>query len=442
MRALWYHFILTLQINYKSWKPILYGYLIPVLFLIGFGSVFRTGQPRLLEQMGQILTITILGSTALGMATALVAERERGLWRRFQLLPVPTNRLLVSVMLVRFFIVLLAVVLQLILANLIYKTPFPYHLWMFLLFIPVVIFAFLGVGIIIAAVAKEVPSVQAIGQCVFLPMILIGGVGIPFSNLPSWGKLVASFMPGRYSVDLIQSCYHLSSINFHSVLFPFTALILIGITSLITGLKLMRWDQHQSLSAKSGKWILLASMGWIITGTTAVITDRTQSSTINIEGLSASIDAAFFDQISFEILPEDDGFYAPLAPPLNGTRLTFRMQELQPRLSIWAPASMDDPLQSTLNLLSLAAIADILQDHSEAVIARMVFDQLKSRFSAEELKDILARVIVDPRIGKIMTAAPELGFSTQVDSDIIRERCDWYARKFLGRLLGKIPENS
>jgi ABC-2 type transport system permease protein len=147
-------------------------------------------------------------------------------------------------------------------------------------------------------------------------------------------------------------------------------------------------------------------------------------------------------RISFEVLPEDHGFYAPLAPPLEGRRLTHRMTELQPRLRAWSPGKMDDPIQATLNLLSVAAIADISQDRSEAIVARMVFDQLKRQFDKPTLIQTLAWVVLNPDQGIVITRAPELGFVHPVNAQIARERCDWYARKFLGRLIGAIPENS
>ena len=76
IKGLWRHFLLTLRLNFRSGRAIVYGYIMPILFLVGFGTVFRTGEPRLLYEIGQIFTITILGSACLGMPTALVAERE------------------------------------------------------------------------------------------------------------------------------------------------------------------------------------------------------------------------------------------------------------------------------------------------------------------------------------------------------------------------------
>ncbi|HTP35075.1 MAG TPA: hypothetical protein VMJ75_23020, partial [Candidatus Acidoferrales bacterium] len=82
------HFLLTIGLNFSNPQAIVYGYLVPVFFLVAFGSVFRSDTPPLLSRMGQILTITILGGACFGLPTALVAERERGIWRRYRLLPI------------------------------------------------------------------------------------------------------------------------------------------------------------------------------------------------------------------------------------------------------------------------------------------------------------------------------------------------------------------
>ena len=72
------HFLLTIHLNFRNPQAIVYGYLVPVIFLFAFGSIFRSDTPLLLPQMGRILTITILGGACFGLPTALVAEREQG----------------------------------------------------------------------------------------------------------------------------------------------------------------------------------------------------------------------------------------------------------------------------------------------------------------------------------------------------------------------------
>ena len=198
---------LSLRLNFRAPMPVVYGYLLPVVFLFGFGGIFRAGNPPLLAEMGQLLTITILGSAALGLPTALVAERERGVWRRYRLLPVAPAALVGGVVLARFVIVAGAVALQLVLAHLVFGTPWPSQPFVFLGAALAATFAFLGLGLVIAALADGVPAVQALGQCFFLPMILLGGVGVPLAVLPDWAQRLAGFMPGRYAVTALQAAF-------------------------------------------------------------------------------------------------------------------------------------------------------------------------------------------------------------------------------------------
>jgi hypothetical protein len=45
-----------------------------------------------------------------------------------------------------------------------------------------------------------------------------------------------------------------------------------------------------------------------------------------------------------------------------------------------------------------------------------------------------------PQAGTTVTSAPELALGHQIREDIVRQRITLYAKKFLGRLLGKIPD--
>ena len=53
--------------------------------------------------------------------------------------------------------------------------------------------------------ADNVPAVQALGQCIFLPMLIIGGVAVPLESLPDWAQHVAAFFPGRYAVEALRA---------------------------------------------------------------------------------------------------------------------------------------------------------------------------------------------------------------------------------------------
>lgn len=440
MRGFWYHFQLTLRLNFKSRQPLIYGYLVPVFFLIAFGTVFRSGVPPLVGEMSQLITISILGGACFGLPTALVAERERGWWRRYRLLPRALAPLLASTLLARLVLVAGAAALQLVLARLIYGTPFPIFPGHFLVAYLAVAFALLGLGLLVAALASDVPAVQALGQCLFLPLIMIGGVGIPLVVLPEWTQRLASFLPGRYAVDALQAGY---SDEAHGALFRFNliALAAFGLGAGIAGARLFRWDPAVRVARSAGLWIGLSLLPWAAMGVLSLRQDHWQALDIGGAGSAASITEAEIRTLHFAGLPPDDGFVTPLARPLAmlSTSDRDRLDDLKRRLDHWSPAHLPDWAQSIRNLLSVAAVADVSEDRDEGRIARLILDYLYQHYRQDRLQQGLAWVALNPAGGTVITAVPELGINGRSDPATIRLRDQIYAEKFLGRLRGEIP---
>jgi len=433
------HFVLTLRLNFRSKQAIVYGYFVPVFFLLAFGSVFRADTPPLFGEMGQILAISILGGACFGLPTALVAERERGVWRRYRLLPAPTLGLVLSTLAARLIIVGSAVGLQIGLARLIYHTPFPLNPGQLTIgFIPVA-FAFMGLGLLVAALADDVPAVQALGQCLFLPMILIGGVGVPLVALPAWAQFFAGFMPGRYAVEVLQDCFS-DPHGLHKSGFGLIALGIIGAAAGIVGAKLFRWDAGPRRNGRSTfLWVSLALLSWIGVGAVAAATGRLKP-LASTASRYESITFAQMDSITYEDLPGDNELVSRLAPSYRGSIVPPIYQEFSTKLKLWPAAQASDAGQTARNLLSVAAIADIVADLHEAEIARAVFDELQERIGREELRRVLTWIILRPDESTVIVTAPELGLKRHPPEALVRERSVLYAKKFLGRLLGKIPD--
>ena len=170
---------------------------VPTIFLIAFWVLYRYDRVPLARHMGELLTVTALGGACFGLPTTMVSERERGVWRRYRLAPVRTGTLLASTVAARYVLLVLAGLLQVALAMAI-GMPLPNHpldLWIAFSFVA---FALLGLGLVIATLADNVPAVQALGQCIFLPMLIIGGVAVQLSSLPA-GRSTCRVLPATRS---------------------------------------------------------------------------------------------------------------------------------------------------------------------------------------------------------------------------------------------------
>jgi hypothetical protein len=243
---------------------LIYGYLFPAIFLAAFWVLYRHEPVPLAGHMGELLTVSILGGACFGLPTTLVSERERGVWRRYRLAPVSSGALVASTVAARYLILITSGLLQIALAMAI-GMPFPDHpvaLWVAFTFAS---FAFLGLGLVIAMLADNVPAVQALGQCIFLPMLIIGGVAVRLASLPPWAQHLSAFFPGRYAVETMQEC--VTGDGLRLAYFGLLALLLIGAAGCVAGARMFRWDANQRFAARGGKvWLLAALAAWVAVG--------------------------------------------------------------------------------------------------------------------------------------------------------------------------------
>ena len=441
MNGILHHLLLTLRLNFRARQALVYGYLVPIFFLLAFGSVFHSSVPPLLHEMGQLVTITILGGACFGMPTSMVSERERGVWRRYRLLPASTAGLIVSAMVARYIIVLLAVLLQFGLAWCLYRTPLPAHPVGELVAFTAVCFAFFGMGLIIAMLAGAVPVVQALGQAIFLPMIMIGGVGVPLRALPSWVQVVAGYLPGRYAVEALDASYLSDGPGLAGSKFALVALVVIGVAACIAGSRMFRWDSGQKLPSGAKPWIIFALAAWAGVGLVAERTGRLNVPVVNRNSASGwqAVTPAEINAVTYSDLPRDDGTIAPVAGGLDNLPANSknRVAGIRNLLASWPPAHQGDIVQRVRNLLSAAAVFDVIEDPDEGPVAYVVFDSIRKQAPDADLEKILTFIISNPASGSVLTQVPELGARGEITEDASRERVAMYARKLLERLLGK-----
>jgi hypothetical protein len=267
MSGLRQQLVVSLKLYSRNTMALVYGYVFPTIFLVAFWVLYRYDKVPLARHMGELLTIAVLGGACFGLPTTMVSERERGVWRRYRLTPVPTGYLVVSTVLARYLILISAGLLQIAIAMGI-GMPLPRHPFQLWLAFTFVAFAFLGLGLVIAMLADNVPAVQALGQCLFLPMLIIGGIAVPLASLPDWAQHLSAFFPGRYAVDAIQAC--VTGDGLGATGFNLGALLVIGTAGCVAGAKLFRWDAEQRFAARTGKgWVGVALLAWVAVGLAA-----------------------------------------------------------------------------------------------------------------------------------------------------------------------------
>jgi ABC-2 type transporter len=452
------HCIVSLRLYFRNPLAMSYGYLFPTLFLGAYWGLYRYDRVPLVRHIGELLTVTVLGGACFGLPTTLVSEREKGVWRRYRLMPVPVGSLVASTIASRYMLVVSAGLLQLALAMII-GMPRPQHPFDLWVAFTVVAFAFLGCGFVIAMMADTVPAVQALGQTIFLPMLIIGGIAVPLASLPDWAQHASAFFPGRYAVEALQACVAGEGIG--STLFSIVALLVIGFAACIAGAMMFRWDEHERFAMRGDRaWLVLALAAWAAVGTaaefrgriatagtvsTAALAPPSQPVDIPIASASplqslrattAEIDAGAAPpsipprstgapespkagpvssrphptswqavsqadveaDLTFDYLPPDGGIITPIATATDqpDPSAAESVTNIAHALPQWAPGSVSDPVQRVRNLLYVAAVPDLLQMDIERYVPAIVYQQIQAQTERSELIKVLYWIALHP----------------------------------------------
>ena len=443
-------FATTLRLHFRNRIALLYGYLFPIIFLVVFRVLYRHEDVPLLLHFGELLTVTILGGACFGLPTTLVSERERGVWRRYHLAPLPIGRLLLSTLLARFVLVASAGLLQLALAVGVGMTP-PVHPLSLAVAFTAAAFAFIALGLVIAALADSVPAVQALGQCLFLPLLILGGVAVPIASLPGWAQQLAAYLPGGYAVDALQRAMH-GAIE-PAVSFDLLALGMIGAAATLTGVKLFRWEPGQHFRSLAGKaWLVPVLAGWLVIGALAHVHGHraTRGAAANASAVTrqspAEVSLAPWERLTTAeidtirlVAPPDNGRVTPMArpdeTPDDETDLT--LAKLEGELPHWAPGRVADPVQRVRNLLAVAGVIDVLQNPAERYVPRLIQRRLETEFPREKLAQLLAWIALHPADGTTVTDLAGLNLPGAVSEAVVRERVQLYSIKLLARVTGR-----
>lgn len=499
MNGLAQHLAISLRLHARNRMALIYGYVFPLIFLIAFWVLYRHERVPLLRHMGELLTVSVLGGACFGLPTTLVSDRERGVWRRYRLAPVPTWAIVASTVVARYLIILSAGLLQFGVALAIGMTM-PEHPLGLLVTFTAVSFAFIGLGLVIAMMADNVPAVQALGQCIFLPMLIIGGVAVQLGTLPVWAQHVSAFFPGRYAVEAIQAC--VTGRGLEGARFSLLALGLIGVAGCVAGAKLFRWDAQQRFLARGGKgWLAVALGAWLTVGLLAEWRGRiavpvdaelkpaaqptlptptlapqtappsppanapssapvavapsspAAPASVPTPTLAPVADAtpapawtkvtdADVMQLDFRV-PPDEGVVSPFAPPDDQPDefIGLMLLTVKDELPKWKPAHTPDDLTNVRNLLFACAVPDAIQLPVERYMPGLILEELIARYPKPKLVQMLTWIVTHPEEGEVITDISELGIDGQAgDTYTVRERTYYYALKFILRLTEPPPE--
>jgi ABC-2 type transport system permease protein len=186
----------------------LFTTLLPVMFLVLFGSINRNGTVALDAHGPQIsyttfftpgmLAMAAMASTFTSLVIGLTVMRDNGQLKRLRGTPLPPWAFFVGQVVSRLVLIAIEAVVVLGLGRLLFHVSLPPSPSAWATFALVVLLGaatFTAVGIAYTRLVANADSAPALVQATFLPLLFLSGAWFPLSGLPHWLASLANAFP-------------------------------------------------------------------------------------------------------------------------------------------------------------------------------------------------------------------------------------------------------
>lgn len=199
---------------FRNRMVLFFNLLLPTLTLVLFGLIFGQNVVPLpgasavsyaVWLLPGIIVTNIIAAGLMGNASAMITWRERGIFKRLAVTPMP----LWEVMLARVVTQLVPLIVQGILAIIVGAFAFNFHFNLFytpltLLFLLLGSLIFLALGQVIASFVNRVELGSVVCQGIYMLLIFLTGVMLPLQILPAGVAKFAYFTPSYMAADLLR----------------------------------------------------------------------------------------------------------------------------------------------------------------------------------------------------------------------------------------------
>lgn len=219
----------------------------PVLLVLLFGFIWgnEPGSPFSPPGFGYIdtqvpaLAAIVIGTVALiGLPITTAGDRRQKLLRRYQATPLRPVVYFAADVSVHFGSALLGMALVIVVARLVFGLRFGGSWAAVLGGFTLSTLAFVGVGYVLASLARSERVAQAVGMAIYFPLMFLSGAAMPLQTMPGTVREVSRWLPLTHVVQLLQDLWFGVGWNWQS------GLVLLGmlLAGTVASAALFRWE--------------------------------------------------------------------------------------------------------------------------------------------------------------------------------------------------------
>ena len=193
-----------LRSHYRDGQLVFWNYVFFLLLLVLFvAALGRDASVRVIMVSG-IVTIAVMATALFSVGIGMSAARDRGIYRRLSMFPVPPSRFLWAAVLSRWFVTFSSAAILILVARAFFGVMWPGGVASWVVGLVAGAAAFCAIGFAIAGLASASHRANAYANAVFIPMLILSGASLPIGMLPQWLLPVSNVLPSTALVNVLQ----------------------------------------------------------------------------------------------------------------------------------------------------------------------------------------------------------------------------------------------
>lgn len=230
MNGFLYGVALQWKMDIRSKSLLVTCYIVPLIFFLLMGGIFTSVMPEMRSTLIQSMTVMSVSMGAfIGLPPSLIETYGSDIKKVYKANGVPIYLSLVTMFLSAFVHLMIACIVIVLLAPVLFEAALPVRLPIFFLALAIYIIVSLSIGSILGLIIKNQAKLTMIAQLVFLPSIMLSGIMFPHDFLPDFWKTIGRIFPASWGYRLmLDNGFCLENLWYLTVVF-FVAVIVCGV---------------------------------------------------------------------------------------------------------------------------------------------------------------------------------------------------------------------
>ncbi|MDF2593608.1 MAG: hypothetical protein K0S75_3074 [Clostridia bacterium] len=251
MKAIMNHLSFEFKSVTRDKTLLLMYYLFPLIFYFMMAAIMPSVYADFSKGMVPgMIVFTIMVSSLLGMPNPMVLNKEKGIYRSYKIYGVPLKSVFIIPVITTMIHITIVSIIILVTSAALFSAALPQNILSFFAVYAVVLFAFTGLGALIAVCSPNGRLTVLLAQLVFLPSMMLGGVMMPSSVLSQGVQKASMLLPTTYATNALNAVYSGQQALF-SMQGTLYILIFGGIIAYALAAYLFTWDSKNSNSLRN-----------------------------------------------------------------------------------------------------------------------------------------------------------------------------------------------